>query len=154
MSWALDFTVNNFVNWLSEDGAPLTVSLTEEDVDVGREPLILGAVPIKSELIREVQQSCRTPRIYDIIACQWRVFVEAIRDARRVVFVGYSFPTEDVYGRFLIKEGLRLRGNKTLSVNYYELPNRQKEINIEINKVFENLAERVEYKGAVLEDSI
>jgi len=153
MSWALDFNVNNFVNWLSDDGAPLTVSLTEEDVDTGREPLILGAVPVKSELIREVQRICGTPRIYDVIACQWRVLVEAIRDARRVVLIGYKFPVEDVYGRFLIQEGLRLRGNNALSVHYYELPanavNRQKEI----KEVFGNWAERVEYRGAVLEHS-
>ena len=152
VSWSLDIKVKDFVNWRSDDGAPLTESLTEEDVDAGREPLILGAVPVKSELISEVQLVCGWPSIYGIITCQWRVLVEALRDARRVVLVGYSFPPEDVYGRFLIQEGLRLRGN-TLSVHYYERDCRKKKIEEEIREVFGNMAERVEYRGAVLEHS-
>jgi hypothetical protein len=146
MSWTLDFNTKS-VNWLSADGAPLTDSLAEEDVDAGREPLVLGAVPVKSELICEVQQIGQMPRIYEVIACQWRVLVEAIRDARRVVLVGYSFPAEDVYGRFLIQEGLLLRGNTSLRVHYYDLADIRRE---KIKKVFGNLVERVMYRGPVL----
>jgi hypothetical protein len=146
-SWTLDLCKRS-VDWLSLDGTPLVTSLRTDHVDVGREPLVLGAVPIKSELIREVQTSCGIPLIYDVVACQWRVLVEAVRDAKRIVLVGYRFPAEDLYGRFLIKEGLRLRRN-SVAIQYYEL----RKVCCEIKKVFGDHATSIEYMGCVLEHS-
>lgn len=69
-------------------------------------------MPIKSELIREVQERHRVAAVFKAISEQWRMVVEAIRDAETLVVVGYGFPPEDQYGQFLIKEGLRLRHSK------------------------------------------
>lgn len=148
-SWTLDLNTRS-LHWLAADGTPLITSLTTDNVDAGLEPLLLGAVPIKSELIREVQMQGGTSEVYDVVACQWRVLVEAIRDARRVILVGYSFPREDLYGRFLIKEGLRLRRN-SLVIQFYEQKDREAECRREIDRVFGDLAERIEYSGPVLE---
>lgn len=71
------------------------------------QPLLLGAVPIKSELIREVQAGC--PHIYEIVMSQWRVFCDAFARADRIVVVGYRFPPEDAYGSYLLSEAARRR---------------------------------------------
>ena len=151
-SWALNISTHS-LDWLSADGTPRITSLTANDVDAGREPLLLGTVPIKSELIREIQAQGGTPSVYDVVACQWRVLVEAVRDARRVVLVGYSLPVEDVYGRFLIREGLRLRRNSVVIQFYERDDNAASNLKCKINRVFGDLAERVEDRGPVLEHS-
>lgn len=151
-SWTLDLGKGS-VEWLSSDGTPLDTSLTTGDVDVGREPLLLGAVPIKSELIREVQTSGGTPSVYDVVAYQWRVLVEAIRDVKKIVLVGYRFPMEDVYGRFLIQEGLRLRRRNSIDIQYYELKREKNNLCGEIKDVFRDFATNIEYMGCVLEHS-
>lgn len=129
-SWTLDLC-SKTVAWLSPDGSPLLPSLSATDVDCGREPLLLGTVPIKSELIREVQERCGTVGVFDAISTQWRTVVEAIRDADTLVVVGYSFPVEDRYGRFLVQEGLRLR-TRDLRIEFFEVEdmaaNRAREI--------------------------
>ena len=129
-------------------GEVLLNSLDPTDVDSGREPLVLGAVPIKSELIREVQGFCRSPQVFQTIARQWRVLVEAIRDADSVVIVGYSFPKEDQYGRFLLQEGMRLR-NSGLTVEFFELQGRISERGEAIWSAFGSRVEKLVYRGKV-----
>lgn len=123
VSWAIDFQTKRVV-WASGNGSPLLDSLSVRDVDCGREPLVLGAVPIKSELIREVQAQYGLPSVFDTIATQWRTVVEAIRDADVVVVAGYGFPPEDQYGRFIISEGVRLRTGR-VKVEFFELRSRE-----------------------------
>jgi hypothetical protein len=135
-SWTMDLRSSS-VTYQGTDGHPLLDSLSAADVDCGREPLLLGAVPIKSELIKEVQACGGTPGIFDAVSVQWRAVVEAIRDASTVVVVGYSFPPEDIYGRFLIQEGLRLRGGRgDLRVEFFELDRFRTDRENEIGKVF------------------
>lgn len=122
-SWTLDLCTGR-VTSSATDGAPLRDSLALEDVDACREPLFLGTVPIKSELIREVQ-TC-TPDVFNTITKHWRAVVKAVRDSDRLIIVGYSFPYEDQYGRFLIQEGMRLRGNKRApTIELYELQEKE-----------------------------
>jgi hypothetical protein len=52
-SWTMDLRGRS-VTWQGIDGHPLLDSLSAADVDCRREPVLLGAVPIKSELIQEV----------------------------------------------------------------------------------------------------
>jgi hypothetical protein len=77
------------------------------DYNGGKQPLILGAVPIKSELLQEIQQ--QEGNLHDVVAGQWRETVEAISQAAEIVVSGYSFPKEDAYGRFLFQEAFRSR---------------------------------------------
>ena len=103
---------------------PLLESLREVHVEPGKtgtEPLVLGAVPIKSELIREVQFCCGTLDVFTVIMNQWRAVVEAVRDADVVVVAGYGFPVEDQYGRFLFQEGVRQRRKPLKRVEYYNV---------------------------------
>ncbi|MCY4387419.1 MAG: hypothetical protein OXC18_09990 [Desulfurellaceae bacterium] len=136
-----------------ENDGVLLNSLKPTDVDNRREPLVLGAVPIKSELIREVQvqlqvQLRRSRPVFDTIVRQWRTVVEAIRDADSVVVVGYSFPQEDEYGRFLLQEGMRLR-NSRLSVEFFELQNKKCEREKAIQSAFDSRIENLFYRGKV-----
>lgn len=109
----------------TSDGAgnPLFESLDEADV-ANREPLLLGAVPIKSELIREVQDAFGTSTVFETVMSQWRAVTTAVRDATAVVAVGYSFPRDDHYGRFLVKEAMRCRRTSLQLIEFYELPER------------------------------
>jgi hypothetical protein len=127
------------------DGEPLLDSLAE---DFQNDPLVLGAVPIKSELLREVQR-CHLPGeiVFTVIMHQWRGVVEAVRDADQLVVVGYSFPKEDQYGRFLFQEGLRLRGtNPIRRIEYY---NTTAESRASILDVFGHVGTEVVWKGPV-----
>jgi hypothetical protein len=145
-SWSLG--PGRLVRWLRDDGSPFDESLTWADVDCGREPLVLGAVPIKSELMHEIQEFCGMPAVFDAVVTQWRTTVEAIRDAEVAVFVGYSFPADDLYGRFLIQEGLRLRV-KPLDVEFFEVEDKTKERSAEIERVFGRHLGRVCERGPV-----
>ncbi|WP_298438809.1 hypothetical protein [Geobacter sp.] len=124
-SWRMDFS-NGTLAWQESDGRPLLTSLTGIDLDNYCEPVFLGAVPIKSELIREVQEQCGSPLVHEVIMQQWRSVVEAMRDAEKVIILGYCFPIEDQYGRFLFQEGIRLRSKQSnpLRVEFYELPDK------------------------------
>jgi len=123
-SWRMEFENGSLITQ-EPDGSPRYDSLTEEELmrPLGKhyEPLLLGAVPIKSELIREVQRMGGFPLIYDRVMDQWESVVAALRSAESLVVLGYSFPEEDQYGRFFFREGIRLR-TKPLSVEFYELP--------------------------------
>lgn len=152
-SWTLD--LNKIVRRspqcviaAGENDGVLLKSLESTDVDQGREPLVLGAVPIKSELIREVQGFCGSPQVFQTIARQWRTVVKAIRDVDSVVVVGYSFPQEDQYGRFLLKEGIRFRRSE-LTVDFFELEDKRPEREKAIRDVFGSRIKNLIYRGAV-----
>ena len=154
-SWTLD--LNKIVRRspqcviaAGENDGVLLKSLESTGVDQGREPLVLGAVPIKSELIREVQVKLHDESrpVFDTIIRQWRIVAEAIRDADSVVVVGYSFPQEDQYGRFLLKEGIRFRSSE-LTVEFFELEDRRSEREEAIQDVFGSRVENLVYRGAV-----
>jgi len=146
-SWTLDLSTGR-VTSASGSGSPLLDSLGPEDVDHGREPLLLGAVPIKSELIREVQICTRSPDVFNTIQKQWKAVVKAIRDADSLVIVGYSFPREDQYGRFLIQEGMRL-WNSMPTIEFYELKDKAHERAKEIMDAFGGVPEPT-FRGEVV----
>jgi len=97
--------------------------LSPEDVlNISSEPLLLGAVPIKSELLREVQRCSGCSWIFDIVLSQWHVVAEAVRDSDLLVILGYSFPKQDEYARFFFLEGMIERAKlnrKRLKIQYY-----------------------------------
>jgi len=74
----------------------------------GEDPLLLGAVPIKSELIFEVAERYNR-RVFEVILEQWRTLSAAMSQVDRVVVLGYRFPPEDTYGRGFFREGLKQR---------------------------------------------
>jgi hypothetical protein len=147
-SWTLDRKCHS-VTWLSADGSPLLSSLRTSDVDGGREPLLLGAVPIKSELIREVQDHYQVTEVFNAISAQWRAVVEAVRDADTLVVGGYSFPTEDQYGRFLFGEGLRLRTGR-LRIELFELRAKEAKLAKEVVRVFQGQLSDLVFRGPIV----
>lgn len=130
------------------DGPPAIASLDPGDAMTGRvDPLLLGAVPIKSELIVEVQCYYHAHRVFEVILRQWRAVADAVRDADRIVVLGYSFPKEDAYGRFFLHEAVRGR-SRPLRVEYYEVPDRKEQAVTSIASAFP-IELCLSYKGAV-----
>ena len=123
LSWRHEGTQ---VTW-HDNGAPRLAPLASNEVgppcEGGRRhsvvPLILGAVPIKSELLREIQGPHRD--VFDLVAAQWAEAMSAIEWATEVVIAGYRFPPEDAYGRFLLREAVRRRSLPRPSIRFYEL---------------------------------
>ena len=98
------------------------------------DPLLLGAVPLKSELIFEVQEYYKSRRVFEVVREQWRTVTNAVATATRIVALGYSFPKEDVYGRFFFKEGTAMRKDRlSLSIEVFS---RSEEIATSIKDVF------------------
>lgn len=153
-SWTMDFS-NFSVISASANGGPLLDSLKPKDVDANREPLLLGAVPIKSELIREVQAFLGCPDgqswfgVFETITRQWRAVVEAIRDADAAIIVGYSFPREDHYGRFLIQEGMRLRSSRP-TIEFFELEDKASDRAKEMMDAFKGHLQKLIFRGKVV----
>ena len=84
------------------------------------QPLILGALPIKSELLDEVQTT--EPGLHDLIVGQWTEVMDAISRCTELIIVGYRFPPEDEYGRFLLREAVKKRAaGLPLSLRYFSL---------------------------------
>jgi hypothetical protein len=152
VSWAMNVPTRS-VRWHASSGEPLLDSLTTRDIDRGTEPLLLGAVPIKSELIFHVQAwACEHgtswKQVFDLISKQWSQLVHAIRHAQRISVVGYSFPREDVYGRFLIGEAARSR-LAPVDVEFFELEARARDQSKEIYDAFARRVASVTYMGPV-----
>jgi hypothetical protein len=150
-SWAMHLSTNT-ITW-SNDYSPILDSLSAADVDSGREPLVLGAVPIKSELLWQVQ-AYPSPNgkswsdIFTVVVTQWRRVLSAIRDADVIVLVGYSLPPEDQYGRFLVREALRLRGRK-VRIEFFELDRMASLRAKEIMDAFSGYVDHLHFRGPV-----
>jgi hypothetical protein len=123
VSWRMDWRVRRVI-WTDADGRIAVVPMAESEVGPDQEPLLLGAVPIKSELVREVQRVYFAD-VWDVVTAQWKAVVRAVRDATSLVFVGYGFPSEDQYGRFLLREAMRIRQAGLPAVEFYELPKQE-----------------------------
>lgn len=148
-SWTLDRS-RYTVTCAALDGSPLFDSLTDADVQAQREPLVLGAVPIKSELIREVQWCNQVPAVFTTIQEQWKAVVRAVSDADSLVILGYGFPKEDQYGRFLMQEGVRRRKGRSLDIAFYELEERQSQTAMQIVEVFGGCIQNLRFCGPVV----
>lgn len=86
------------------------------------QPLVLGALPIKDELIAGTQVMGGNGEIFALIADQWASVVYAVEHADYLVLVGYGFPPEDTYGRFLFRQAAARRGARPRpSIEYYAL---------------------------------
>jgi len=120
VSWRMEWASRRVFS-TGVDGGPLIEALNESEVGAEVEPLLLGAVPIKSELIREVQERYSWPEVFETVARQWQLVARAVRDAQSFIIIGYSFPREDQYGRFLLTEAMRLRTSLP-DVEFFELP--------------------------------
>ncbi len=153
LSWphCADATGSDECTVVWEDGsAPRFDPMKPEEVSGSpghfREPLVLGAVPIKSELLAEVQSG--HPKVYETISDQWAEAVRAITQATELVVAGYGFPPEDGYGHFLLREAARRRGRAPLPIAYYSLPDGRSRIEASIRDIF-GTAANYAYRGVV-----
>jgi hypothetical protein len=128
--------------------APGSVRSRGCEPPLGSEPLLLGAVPIKSELIREVQEAYFR-QVWQVVMMQWRLVTRAVRDADSFIIVGYGFPTEDQYGRFLFGEAMRLRAKPPRSIEFYELADRAECTESAIRSAFGRCDLQPDYTGPV-----
>jgi hypothetical protein len=81
------------------------------------EPLVLGAVPMKSELIQDVSK----PQ-YRAIIDQWEALCRGLQHATAVCVIGYGFPPEDTHGRYLMRRAVLRRLNRFERVDLYAHP--------------------------------
>jgi hypothetical protein len=147
VSWRMDWRTRR-VAWTESGGRVATVPMEEHEVGPEEEPLVLGAVPIKSELVREVQKVYFAD-VWNVVTAQWKTVVRAVRDATSLVFVGYGFPKEDQYGRFLFREAMKLRQTGAPAIEFYELQEREKSAKDAIRQALGTLGICPEPKGQV-----
>jgi hypothetical protein len=108
------------------------------------EPLLLGAVPIKSELVVEVAR----PQ-HEVIMGQWAALCHAISEADELCVMGYSFPHEDGYGRFLMRQAVRRRRRPIARVDLYEVSARFGTVRDAIVEVFGVSPHNVANRGQI-----
>jgi len=101
------------------------------------QPLVLGALPMKSELLAEVQGVAHA-KVYETIAVQWAEVVRAVEDATELVVAGYGFLPEDDYGRFLLREAVKRRKKVPLPITYYSRPEDRGKVEAAMREVFGN----------------
>jgi hypothetical protein len=126
----------------------LVDSLSPNDVERGREPLVVGVVPFKSELIREIQHHAHTPAVHETLVKQWKAVIGALQRAETMVVVGYSFPKEDCYGHFLVREALRRREGP-LAVDYFSAEGGAERWASNQEEAFAGMITRPKYRGEV-----
>lgn len=116
------------------------------------QPLVVGPVPFKSDILSpEIMVRGDTPDAYAVLAHQWREACRALQQADEVVVVGYGFPAEDLYARFLFQEARRAAANQRCAVTLYERPERRVEVSAAIIEISAGLGRPVEidYRGPV-----
>ena len=115
---------------------PSITPMKPEDVKTGGpQPFVLGAVPIKSELIKEVQQHTEA---FEVVASQWQALVRMIREAEEVIVVGYSFSIDDGYGEFLFREAVHQRpGAPIRTVTFWEMTDKQGPLGKRLAQIFQ-----------------
>lgn len=147
VSWCMNWETKQ-VEWQRDNGTIRSAPMDPVSVSQNKEPLLLGAVPIKSELIREVQQR-DFPDVWTVVAAQWRLLTRAVAGADSITVVGYGFPPEDGYGRFLLREAMRARRGRPLAIEYFELPERALETEASIRDAFGRTELQPMWRGPV-----
>jgi len=96
--------------------------------------------------MREIQRYYRTEGVFEVVMHQWQGVVEAVRDADELIVVGYSFPKEDHYGRFLFEQALHSR--KCPRIRRIEFYNTTADCG-SISHIFGNRTDEIVWKGPV-----
>jgi hypothetical protein len=145
-SWSKD--QSGGVTTHGPQGQVLLDALPSEAVCDAFQPILVGAVPFKSELIRQLQSQARTPRVHEVIVEQWKAIVRTLREAEEMVILGYSFPKEDCYGHFLVREALRQRRRPPRVAFYDAAENAERWIRMQ-QEAFAGMIQTPEYCGEV-----
>jgi hypothetical protein len=128
-------------------GVPLLTVQKAQHVSGNAQPILLGAIPLKSELMREIQNANGK---YELVVGQWKGLCNGLKTAKAVVTVGYSFPPEDHYGMFLIREALKRRKGRPLEeISFYELASQAPIVAERITRLLPAPGTRVTWKGPV-----
>lgn len=110
--------------WRDQDSSkPRVKPMEVERVHNGEylQPLVLGAVPIKDELIKETQPN---KELAAVILGQLSAMFDAVSRATEITVVGYTFPPEDAYARALLWEASRRRAlDRPLKIAYHRRSN-------------------------------
>ena len=129
--------------------------MAEEDVDFEPrenatiQPVIVGPVPFKSEIILPELQKRSVPHSFNLLVSQWRDAIERISQAERLIVLGYGFPPEDLHARYLFAEAAAKRENsKGLQVEVFEKDEgRFEDVRKEIRRLFKLAS--CKYRGPV-----
>lgn len=129
--------------------------MVEQDVDFEPrenatiQPVIVGPVPFKSEIILPELQKGSVPHSFNLLVSQWRDAIERISQAEKLIVLGYGFPAEDLHARYLFAEAAAKRENgKGLQVEVFERDRKAfKRVRKEVKELFEPMS--CEYRGPV-----
>jgi hypothetical protein len=145
LSWE-DRGKGNGVHWRDDaTGGPLLDLVAMAEKQSYPQPLVLGALPLKDELLEKTQED--NPEIYRVIADQWAAVVRAVEHASEIVFIGYGFPDEDTYGRFLFREAARRRNGDVPRVSFYAPREAECHIKEALEWVFKIPQEKISAEG-------
>jgi hypothetical protein len=136
LSWKDGGTAET-TTWQGDHRRPLLDPIPLECVHPGPgkviQPLLLGAVPMKERLLKGTQEN---QKVYEAFADQWAAVVDAIAGATSLTVMGYRFPSEDAYGRFLLREAVRRRTAPMPPIDYYALETDRAELERALREVF------------------
>ena len=129
--------------------------IPEKDIgcygDFNVQPGIVPPVPFKEQIISpESQSSVRNS--YELLVTQWRCVTKRLSEADEMIVMGYGFPPEDLYGRYLFTEAAARRDpDKKLKVELYEKKDRVGVVVRYIYEIFNPVAHRlsIEWQGPV-----
>jgi len=148
----------NWVYWSPENEISIQIlnePMREDDIDFSfeqkatRQPGIAAPVPFKSEIISPELQVRKVPSFFYLLIAQWRWAIECLSKAEKLVILGYGFPREDIYLRYLFAEAAAKRKpDKKLEIEVYETEQHYQEVKGEIEKIFKSVS-RIQYKGKV-----
>ena len=125
----------------SEKECPVEIlygPMPERDIRPQVHPCLAAPVPFKSEIIDPTLQLNLAPNMFHLLVAQWRSAIEYLSEANKLVVMGYGFPSEDLYARYLFAEAAAKRDNEaSLEVEVYEIcRQRYDEVEKEIKKTF------------------
>lgn len=136
---------------MEEGRKPATDPMAATQVSADPEfiqPFVVGAVPVKSELIAELQG--RHPHSsYCVLIRQWMEFMDALEHTDEVIVAGYNFPEDDNYGRFLIKEAVSRRRSALDDIGFYELACSERCFSKRLKRIFEPQSGEPKYLGPI-----
>ena len=114
------------------------------------QPFVVGAVPIKTELIDSKELHGTDPQNpYAVLEGQWKAFMDALQETDDLVVAGYSLPDDDAYGRFLIQEAIARRSHRVQQVYFYAKADSEDTMALKLKDTFHPsvLSQKFAYKS-------
>lgn len=127
--------------YFPESGHPvefLNGHMKEREITPQCHPCLVAPVPFKSEIIDWALQLNLAPNLFHLLVAQWRFAIDYLSKADKLVVMGYGFPLEDLYARYLFAEAVAVREKDgKLEIQIFEASEQSfNEVKTKIGKIF------------------